>query len=88
MTCESLLIGLPALRHLRVDTPILLEESITSPHGTSCSLGDYKTVKTSTLGKFMTARLSRLQNNVAGGLAHLHKARSKASYHKAPKEEN
>lgn len=69
-TCEDLLIGLPVLCHLHVDTRTLLEDNTTSLHGTDCSLDDPETVKTGKLRRIMTTRLNRLQRNDAGGPAH------------------
>ena len=63
MTCEDLLIGLPVLRHLRVDTETLLEANIKSLDGTHCSLDGKPPTNMGKIGRLMTARLNRQSND-------------------------
>ena len=60
-TCEDMLIGLPVLQHLRVDTRTLLEDKISSLDGTDCCLEDDGDMKPGKLGRIMAARVNRLQ---------------------------
>lgn len=59
MVCEDVLIGLPVLKHLRVDTKTLLEDNIKNLDGTDCSLTDHPKMQMGKLGRLMTARLNR-----------------------------
>lgn len=58
MDCEDLLIGLPVLQHLHVDTKTLLENNIKSLEGTDCTLPENDLTKTGKLNRLMTARLN------------------------------
>ena len=62
LACEDLLIGLPVLKHLRVDTKTLLEDNIKTLDGTDCSLTDQVRDKTGKLGRLMSARFNGQDN--------------------------
>ena len=84
MTCEDLLIGLPVLRHLRVDTKTLLEANISNLDGTDCSLHGKPPTNMGKLGRLMTARLNRQRNDDKRPAAD----RPKVNYHAAHTEED
>lgn len=88
LTCEDILIGLPVLRHLRVDTRTLLEDNYTSLHGTDCALNDSETQKTGKLGRIMSARLNQIQETDKEPSEKIDPARPKVNYHKARTEED
>lgn len=71
LAVEDLLIGLPVLRHLGVDTKTLLEERRDLLDGTDCNLHhlDVGTSKMGRVSRLMIARLNRLSDctgNISG----------------------
>jgi len=83
MVCEDLLIGLPVLKHLRVDTKTLLEENITALDGTDCGLIDAPRGPMGKLGRLMTARLNGQGNAVGTASRVAATDRPKVHYHQA-----
>jgi transposase InsO family protein len=64
LSCEDLLIGLPVLQHLRVDTRTLLENQRAALDGADCSsvLNAAVSDASGKLGRLMIARLNRAGN--------------------------
>ena len=61
LTCEDLLIGLPVLQHLHVDTRTLLENNRAELDGSDCSNIGHRTMENrhGTVSRMMIARLNR-----------------------------
>lgn len=71
LSCEDLLIGLPVLRHLEIDSRTMLERNRAILDGTDCSSVGITTAtdNVGTLGRLMVARLDQLHAQTNAGSA-------------------
>lgn len=64
LACEDLLIGLPVLQHLRIDSKTLLENNRATLDGTDCAeVGNPTATHIGRVGHFMVARTMRVKGN-------------------------
>ena len=88
LACEELLIGLPVLRHLQVDTRTLLENNRLSLDGADCShVGNpTRDARAGIISRVMIARMNRVQdgeeNKTSEG------SRPRENYYKARREQD
>lgn len=87
LTCKDLLIGLPVLRHLRIDTRTLLENNIANLDGTNCSLADSRSTTKGNLGRLMTAMLNRQVDRNVSKSSNAPPNRPRVHYNSARNEE-
>lgn len=85
--CEELLVGLPVLRHLGIDSRRLLEQNWNNPDGTECTIIERSLERRSVghLGRLMTARL---KNTETPPTPNLDPQRTRAKYYDRQTEED
>lgn len=90
LPCEDLLVGLPVLRHLQVDTRTLLEDRVSVLDGTDCSHIENPTTLSQggSVSGMMIARLTRIQEKKQFIVTDLPSNRPRINYNTARTEED
>lgn len=69
LAAEDLLIGLPVLKHLGIDSTTMLERNFERLHETDCSQVDLTNASTSKIGRILIARIQRMRTHDASDAA-------------------
>lgn len=85
---EDLLMGLPGLHHLRIDTKKQLEENIHDLNGTNCSFEDTQRKERGRLERLMNARLNRQEVGNFAIFSEANANRPRINCHTTQKEED